>query len=135
MFNGPLRQYFSLYRVVSQREGEREEQLKTREKCPNNPTRTYSSTVGLLLSKLVGRPGIESYPVDTSPPPPPHTQRRRSYYEVIVNFARQTFAWCKILISILIGYKMRYDTQFNAFLKNVFWRRRRRQHILDRNIL
>ena len=24
-FNGPLRQYFSLYRVVSQREGERKE--------------------------------------------------------------------------------------------------------------
>ena len=24
-FNGPLRQYFSLYRAVSQREGEREE--------------------------------------------------------------------------------------------------------------
>ena len=26
-FNGPLRQYFSLYRVVSQREGEREERI------------------------------------------------------------------------------------------------------------
>ena len=26
-FNGPLRQYFSLYRAVSQREGEREERI------------------------------------------------------------------------------------------------------------
>ena len=26
-FNGPLRQYFSLYRAVSQREGEREENV------------------------------------------------------------------------------------------------------------
>ena len=26
-FNGPLRQYFSLYRAVSQRQGEREERL------------------------------------------------------------------------------------------------------------
>ena len=27
-FNGPLRQYFSLYRAVSQREGEREERIE-----------------------------------------------------------------------------------------------------------
>ena len=38
-----LRQYFSLYRAVSQREGERKEKQQTREKCPNNPhpVRTY----------------------------------------------------------------------------------------------
>ena len=36
-FNGPLRQYFSLYRAVSQREGEREEKGQMREKSPNNP--------------------------------------------------------------------------------------------------
>ena len=39
--NGPLRQYFSLYRAVSQR-GEKEKRKDRREKkCPNNPTRTY----------------------------------------------------------------------------------------------
>ena len=37
-FNGPLRQYFSLYRAVSQREGERKEKkIDERKKCPNNP--------------------------------------------------------------------------------------------------
>ena len=36
-FNGSLRQYFSLYRAVSQREGEREEKGQMRVKCPNNP--------------------------------------------------------------------------------------------------
>ena len=38
-FNGPLRQYFNLYRAVSQREGVRKEKWQTREKCPNNLTR------------------------------------------------------------------------------------------------
>ena len=36
-FNGPLRQYFSLYRAVSQREGERGEKGQMRVKCQNNP--------------------------------------------------------------------------------------------------
>ena len=44
-FNGPLRQYFSLCRAVSQRERERERERKRndrREKtCLNNPHRTY----------------------------------------------------------------------------------------------
>ena len=35
--NGPLRQYFSLYRTVSQREGERKE----RKNVQTTPTRTY----------------------------------------------------------------------------------------------
>ena len=36
-FNGPLRQYFSLYRAVSHREGERGEKGQCEKKCPNNP--------------------------------------------------------------------------------------------------
>ena len=41
-FNGPLRQYFSLYRAVSQREGEREEKGQMRVKMSKTtPTRTY----------------------------------------------------------------------------------------------
>ena len=36
-FNGPLRQYFSLYRAISQREGERGEKRIDEKKCPNNP--------------------------------------------------------------------------------------------------
>ena len=36
-FNGPLRQYFSLFRAVSQREGERGEIGQMREKMSNQP--------------------------------------------------------------------------------------------------
>ena len=36
-FNGPLRQYFSLYRAVSQREGEREEKRQRRVKMSKQP--------------------------------------------------------------------------------------------------
>ena len=41
-FNGPLRQYFSLYRTVSQREGERGEKRTDESKnVQTTPTRTY----------------------------------------------------------------------------------------------
>ena len=40
-FNGPLRQYFSLYRAVSQREGERGERIDESKNVQSTPTRTY----------------------------------------------------------------------------------------------
>ena len=40
-FNGPLRQYFSLYRAVSQREGERGERIDETKNVQATPTRTY----------------------------------------------------------------------------------------------
>ena len=40
-FNGPLRQYFSLYRAVSQREGEIEERIDESKNVQTTPTRTY----------------------------------------------------------------------------------------------
>ena len=40
-FNGPLRQYFSLYRAVSQREGERRERIDESKNVQTTPTRTY----------------------------------------------------------------------------------------------
>ena len=40
-FNGPLRQYFSLYRAVSQREGERRETIDESKNVQTTPTRTY----------------------------------------------------------------------------------------------
>ena len=41
-FNGPLRQYFSLYQAVSQREEEREEKrIDESKNVQTNPTRTY----------------------------------------------------------------------------------------------
>ena len=40
-FNGPLRQYFSLYRAASQREGERGEKIAESKNVQTTPTRTY----------------------------------------------------------------------------------------------
>ena len=40
-FNGPLRQYFSLYLAVSQREGERGERIDESKNVQTTPTRTY----------------------------------------------------------------------------------------------
>ena len=40
-FNGPLRQYFSLYRAVSQREGGRIERIDESKNVQTTPTRTY----------------------------------------------------------------------------------------------
>ena len=43
---GPLRQYFSLYRAVSQRGRKKREKIDERQKSPNNPTRTYCKRSG-----------------------------------------------------------------------------------------
>ena len=40
-FNGPLRQYFSLYWAASQREGEEREMSDDRENVQTTPTLTY----------------------------------------------------------------------------------------------
>ena len=40
-FNGPFRQYFSLYRAASQREGERGEKIVESKNVQTTPTRTY----------------------------------------------------------------------------------------------
>ena len=40
-FTGPLRQYFSLYRAVSQREGERGERIEESKNVQTTHTRTY----------------------------------------------------------------------------------------------
>ena len=39
--NGPLRQYFNLYRAVSQKEGERKEMIDESKNVQTTPTRTY----------------------------------------------------------------------------------------------
>ena len=55
-FSGPLRQYFSLYRAVSQREGERGEKRYRRVKTSKQPPiRTY-------YKRNVGRPVTDSLP-------------------------------------------------------------------------
>ena len=68
--NGPLRQYFSLYRAVSQREGERGEKgemrIKTSKQPPPAPT---ASAVGPCptVIQIVGRPGTGSLPSTIAP--------------------------------------------------------------------
>ena len=73
-FNGPLRQYFCLYRAVSQREGERGEKAQMRVKMSKQtqPAPT-ASAVGPCptVIKLVGRPGIGSLPSTIAPPDHP----------------------------------------------------------------
>ena len=62
-FNGPLRQYFSLYRAVSQREGEREEKGQMRVKMskqpPPAPTASAAGPCPTVI-QIVGRPGTGS---------------------------------------------------------------------------
>ena len=45
-FNGPLRQYFRLYRAVSQREGERREMINERKDVQTTPPASIASAVG-----------------------------------------------------------------------------------------
>ena len=62
-FNGPLRQYFSLYQAVSQREGERGEEGQMRIKMSKQPPPApTASAVGPCPTaiQIVGRPGTGS---------------------------------------------------------------------------
>ena len=63
--DGPSRHYFSLYRAVSQTEGERKRNNR-REKELFKPPQPHllqaQLAFALLLSRLVERPGTESYP-------------------------------------------------------------------------
>ena len=73
-FKGPLRQYFSLYRAVSQREGEREEKGQMRVKMskqpPSAPTASAAGPCPTVI-QIVGRLGTGSLPSTFAPPDPP----------------------------------------------------------------
>ena len=45
-FNGPLRQYFSLYRAASQREGERGERIDESKNVQTTPPAPTASAIG-----------------------------------------------------------------------------------------
>ena len=64
-FNGPLMQYFSLYRAVSRREGDR--------KCPNNSTRTYCKRSRSLPYSYpsLDAPALEVHPAPLHHPTTP----------------------------------------------------------------
>ena len=76
-FNGPFRQYFSLYRAVSQREGERRERIDKSKIVQTIPPAPTASAIGPCPTaiKIVGRPGTGSLPSTIAPPnhPPPLT--------------------------------------------------------------
>ena len=75
-FNGPLGQYFSLYRTVSQREGERGEKGQMRVKMSKRPPPApTASAVGPCptVIQTVGRPGTGSLPSTIAPPDHPHS--------------------------------------------------------------
>ena len=68
-FNGPLRQYFSLYRTVFRRGRKKREKIDERENVPH--LLQAQLALGLLLFKLVGLPGTESLPSTIAPPTTP----------------------------------------------------------------
>ena len=72
-FNGPLRQYFSLYRAVSQREGERGERIDESKKVQTTPPAPTASAIDRCptVIKIVGRPGTGSLPSTIAPPDHP----------------------------------------------------------------
>ena len=70
-FNGPLRQYSSLYRAVSQREGEKGEKGQMRVKMSKQPPPSpTASTIGpcSTIIRIVGRPDPGSLPRTLAPP-------------------------------------------------------------------
>ena len=73
-FNGPLRQYFGLYRTVSQREREREriDEGKNVQITPPAPT---ASTIGPCptVIQIVGRHGTGSLSSTIAPPDHPRS--------------------------------------------------------------
>ena len=69
-FNDPLRKYFSLYRAVSQREGERGERIDESKNVQTTPPTPTASAIGPCptVTKIVGRPGTGSLPSTIAPP-------------------------------------------------------------------
>ena len=74
--NGLLRQYFSLYRTVSQRKGERKEKWQTREKMSKQPTSApTASVVGpcptiIQINRMPRHWKFTQHHRSTRPPPP-----------------------------------------------------------------
>ena len=69
-FNGPLRQYFSLYRAVSQREGERRERIDESKNVQTTATPTYCKRNRPLpyCNQNCRTPGTGSLPSTIAPP-------------------------------------------------------------------
>ena len=70
-FNGPFRQYFSLYRAVSQREGERSERIDESKNVQTPPPTASAVDPCPTVIKIVGRPSTGSLPSTVAPPDHP----------------------------------------------------------------
>ena len=72
-FNGPLRQYFSLYQAISQREGDGRERIDESKNVQTTPPAPTASAIGPCptVIKIVGRPGTGSLPSTIAPPDHP----------------------------------------------------------------
>ena len=83
-FNGPLRQYFSLYRAVSQREGEGERIDESKNVQTTSPAPT-ASAVGPCptVVQIVGRPSTGSSPSNIAPPDHPRETAVRVTSEIL----------------------------------------------------
>ena len=79
-FNGPLRQYFSLYRAVSRRGGERGEKrqgrVKTSKQSPPAPTAIAVGPCPTVI-RIVGRPRPGNLPRTIAPPHHPIEMRQK----------------------------------------------------------
>ena len=80
-FNGPLRQYFSLYRAVSQRVRKKREKIDERKKCPNNPPPAPTASAIdpcptiIQISRTLGLRIFAKHHRTTRPPPHDWTSR------------------------------------------------------------
>ena len=77
-FNGPLGQYFSLYRAVSQREGEGGKRgwmrVRVSKQPPPAPTAGAVGPCPAVIQS-VGRPGARGWPSTFATPDHPHKNR------------------------------------------------------------
>ena len=87
-FNGPFRQYFSLYRAVSQREGERGERIDESKNVQTTPTHTYCKRNRLLPYCYQNcRTALEVYPAPSHHPTNPSLIGARTCMRVYMHSA------------------------------------------------
>ena len=89
-FNGPLRQYFSLYRAVSQSEGERGERIGESKNVQTTPTRTYCKRNRPLpyCNQICRTPRhwkVTQHHRTTRPPPPRHRDPREMCIQFLLD--------------------------------------------------
>ena len=93
-----MRQYFSLYRAVSQREGERAERIDESKNVLSSPTRTYCKRNRPLPYCNQHSPALEVYPAPSHHPttPPKRGRKRREWIDENKNVQTNTTrTYCK----------------------------------------